>query len=177
MGSHFFVADGEAAKNVTWNRQKAELKEKAKLALELVEEARLFYINTQAQVSFNLLGPVIGALLILGFIWFLYNGMPSFLAEMGNAFSGLLGGGGGGYGKHKRVYGSSGGNYNYDDYYDDIYTPAAAEHYEAKEEVKDIMRAASSQHPDTVRPGHAFYGGEFAKPGGHLVHRAVAGLA
>ena len=63
--------------------------EKAKLAMELVEEARLFYINTQAQVSFNLLGPVIGALLILGFIWFLYNGMPSFLAEMGNAFSGL----------------------------------------------------------------------------------------
>ena len=63
--------------------------EKAKLALELVEEARLFYINTQAQVSFNLLGPVIGALLILGFLWFMFNGMPSFLAEMGNAFSGL----------------------------------------------------------------------------------------
>ena len=54
-----------------------------------MEEARLFYINTQAQVSFNLLGPVIGALLILGFLWFMFNGMPSFLAEMGNAFSGL----------------------------------------------------------------------------------------
>ena len=56
-----------------------------------------------------------------------------------------------------------------------IYTVSMLQ--EAKEEVKDIMRAASSQHPDTVRPGHAFYGGEFAKPGGHLVHRAVAGLA
>ena len=64
------------------------------------------------------------------------------------------------------------------DYYlpmSNIYTVSMLQ--EAKEEVKDIMRAASSQHPDTVRPGHAFYGGEFAKPGGHLVHRAVAGLA
>ena len=44
---------------------------------------------------------------------------------------------------------------------------------EAQQEVNDIMRSASSNVASEVKPGAAFYNGDFVKSGGHLVQRQV----
>jgi len=148
---------------------------------ELNEEARLWWFDTaigEGGMSFQIWGPILGILGIVALGMFAIQMLPTLLSSMQHGVSSLFDGGGGGYGHghHHQRYGNNvgnDGNVVYDDYdYYGGYTPAAAEHYEAKEEVNQIMNSASNMKPSIVS-GSSFYSGNFVKPGGHLVQRQI----
>jgi len=152
----------------------ADVKEKAREVMELVETARIWYIDTGANIEFQLFGPMLGAVIlaVLGFM--LWQQLPAILSGVASGMA-SVGAAAGGYGKKLKRLGAGNNKWNsagpvYDEY--DYYT-SGTEHYEAQQEVNNIMRSASSNVASEVAPGASFYNGAYIKPGGHLVQRQV----
>merc|ERR1712079_79511 len=115
-----------------------------------------------ANLTFQLYGPIIGTLILAFLAYMLWQQLPGLLSSFASAM-GNLGAAAGGYGKQlKRLSGSNkwnNGGASYDEYGD--YYTSGTEHYEAQQEVNDIMRSSASE----VKPGNAFYNGAFAARG------------
>merc|ERR1711997_384288 len=131
-----------------------------------------FYQNTDQNVTINLYIALGGIALAIAALYFLWNFIPEAFNAM---LSSLKQGGGGGYGRHHlsrngNKFGS-GGLASYDDY--DYNYSAAAEHYEATEELADIMRSDSETRRSDMSSDASHYSGSFLKPGSHLVQRQI----
>merc|ERR1711953_1118656 len=144
--------------------------------LELLKEtARLFYQNTDQNVTINLYFALGGVILALGALHFMWNFLPDAFNAMLSSLKPVGGGGyGHGHGHHLSRNGNkynSGGLASYDEY--DYNYSAAAEHYEATEELADIIRTDSDTRRSDMSTDASHYSGSFIKPGSHLVQRQI----
>merc|ERR1711953_230853 len=135
MGSLFFVSlRSGATENMdsTKGDTNADVKEKAREVMELVETARIWYIDNGANLTFQLYGPIIGTLILAFLAYMLWQQLPGLLSSFASAMGNLAGG----YGKQlKRLSGSNkwnNGGASYDEYGD--YYTSGTEHYEAQQE-------------------------------------------
>ena len=161
--------DQDPGKNMesTKSDTNADVKEKAREVMEMVEAARIWYIDSNANITFQLFGPIFGPIILPILFYWLWQNLPGILSLFASILAAA-----GGYGK-KLMRMRAGNKWSsapalYDQY--DYYT-SGTEHYEAQQEVNDIIR--SSNMASEVKPGAANYNGAFVRPGGHLDQRQV----